>query len=264
MLSVDNFLFMLLFKSLWKTELCNVVDRLFPINGWSQRLIAWEMQKKWLFIWVHCEFTIGMNTLSGVKCNGLNRIICIFIQNIHCYFLFGSELILLVSFVSYVYKKSFTYSLNFCVPNSDIGLVKLPEPVTFNELVQPIPFACSSSSDGGEVAIAIGNGMRSDNDRLPPSHLQYVELQTISNLSCLKTFPFLVFRKSIVCVQGEEQRSICDGDSGGPLMLSSDNTLLGIVSFGRRTCQDGSAQVFTRVSQYTEWIEEVSGVKCKK
>lgn len=72
-----------------------------------------------------------------------------------------------------------------------------------------------------------------------------------------------MFRQSVVCAEGEGQRSICEGDSGGPL-FTFNNTLIGITSFGKETCEDGSPQVFTRVSEYTKWIKKVSGVECSK
>lgn len=113
-------------------------------------------------------------------------------------------------------------------------------------------------------AIVIGNGLTKDSDTMLPSILQYTELKTISMLSCLRTFPFLFLRRSVVCAKGEEQRSACRGDSGGPLVTANNNSLIGLTSFGSpRGCQAGAAQVYTRISSYTKWIKEVTGVDCK-
>lgn len=137
--------------------------------------------------------------------------------------------------------------------------------MAFNDVIKPIPFACSSSTDSGLDVIAIGNGITKDSDVSLPEILQYTELKTISKWSCLKSFPFLIFRQSVVCVKGEEQRSACHGDSGGPLISASNNKLMGLTSFGSpRGCQLGAAQVFTRISKYASWIQDVSGVKCQK
>lgn len=55
-------------------------------------------------------------------------------------------------------------------------------------------------------------------------------------------------------------RSSCVGDSGGPLLINNADegyTLAGIVSFGGAdyNCQS-QATIFTRVSNYKEWIQE--------
>lgn len=135
--------------------------------------------------------------------------------------------------------------------------------MTFSDVIKPIPFTCSKSSDFGLHVIAIGNGARNNNDTALPDILQYTELKTTSTLSCLKTFPFLIFRRSVICVEGEEKRSACHGDSGGPL-ITSDNTLLGLTSFGSHIgCEGGTPQVFTKIAKYAKWIKDVSGVKCK-
>ena len=62
----------------------------------------------------------------------------------------------------------------------------------------------------------------------------------------------------------------CYGDSGGPLMLREDNIfideselgpiLVGITSYGSTNCNStSSVGIYTRVSAYTEWIEQQAG-----
>lgn len=154
------------------------------------------------------------------------------------------------------------YKFNFFVLNSDIGLIRLPEPVEFSDVIKPIPFSCSLSIDTGLDVVAIGNGITKGDEFSFPKILQYTGLKTISTLSCLKKFPFLIFRRSVICVTGDEQRSACQGDSGGPL-VTTNKSLIGLTSFGSRNCQAGAPQVFTKIAKYAEWIKEVSGVECK-
>lgn len=151
------------------------------------------------------------------------------------------------------------FALNF----SDIALIKLPEPVEFSEVIKPIPIACSVSE--GMDVLAIGNGHTSDAYPGLPPILQYTELKTTNLQACLRSFPFLFSRKSVLCVVGEEHKSACRGDSGGPLVtLTPDDALVGLTSFGsKKGCELGESQVFTRVSSFTKWIKEVSGVECK-
>lgn len=50
----------------------------------------------------------------------------------------------------------------------------------------------------------------------------------------------------------------CQGDSGGPLMMRVDTrwVQLGIVSFGNKCGEPGYPGVYTRLSEYVEWINE--------
>ncbi|NXC19849.1 CTRC protein, partial [Corythaeola cristata] len=66
---------------------------------------------------------------------------------------------------------------------------------------------------------------------------------------------------TMVCAGGDGVVASCNGDSGGPLNCQSDGVweVAGIVSFGSALgCNTAKKpSVFTRVSAYVEWINEV-------
>lgn len=64
--------------------------------------------------------------------------------------------------------------------------------------------------------------------------IKYVELKILSRQKCLRVYPFLQFNTSVFCAisDGNEQKMIYMGDSGSPAVKASDQTLVGIVSFG--------------------------------
>ena len=53
----------------------------------------------------------------------------------------------------------------------------------------------------------------------------------------------------------------CQGDSGGPLVVRDGNEegkpwyLIGVVSFGTSECGIGHPAVYTKVTNYLDWIE---------
>ena len=62
-----------------------------------------------------------------------------------------------------------------------------------------------------------------------------------------------------MCAGGEIGKDSCGGDSGGGLFSKRDDgrwEVVGIVSFGSERCGDGTPGVYTRVSQYLQWIEQ--------
>ena len=68
-----------------------------------------------------------------------------------------------------------------------------------------------------------------------------------------------------LCAVGEIGKASCSGDSGGGLFSDLINgqdgqdrkwEVVGIVSRGSNNCGDGTPGVYTRVSQYLQWIEE--------
>lgn len=147
---------------------------------------------------------------------------------------------------------------------SDIGLIKLPKKVQFSETINPVKLACSSASNLN--VIAIGNGlMHTSSTELAPI-LQFTSLKTVPMWKCLSDFPFLLFRKSVICVRGVQQRSSCRGDSGGPLVASDNGALVGLTSFGSSEgCHLGYPQGYTNISSYLEWIKQVTGISdCQK
>lgn len=55
-------------------------------------------------------------------------------------------------------------------------------------------------------------------------------------------------------------KDACQGDSGGPLILKIEGrwTQIGIVSFGNKCGEPGYPGVYTRVSEFIDWIKNNS------
>lgn len=113
---------------------------------------------------------------------------------------------------------------------NDIGLIRLPNPVEFSDIIKPVKLACESIEK--KNVIVIGNGFMNTEHKISAPILQWTNLKTISYAECLRQYPFLLFRRSVICARGDQNESTCQGDSGGPLVADKTHILLGVTSFG--------------------------------
>jgi len=166
--------------------------------------------------------------------------------------------------------------------HNDIALIRLPRPAQRNTGVQ---FACMPLSlperslgvadETGEVigwgytksidAILMSGGDK-DTHNIPVVTQQSATLPIISREECDDRWSLTGgLQPGQMCAGGVAADS-CRGDSGGPLVMrmpTDDNSgmvspwvVTGVVSFGSRYCASGRPGVYTRVSEYVEWIQE--------
>ncbi|XP_063911981.1 serine protease snake-like [Zophobas morio] len=157
------------------------------------------------------------------------------------------------------YQKRFQYH--------DIALIKLERPVELDSHIRP---ACLYSNSQIKVEKAIATGWGKTDifaDGLSDGLLK-VTLDIIDNNLCNKSFRRLKIPNGIrndtqICTGRDTRgRDICVGDTGGPLQIyhSEDDILcmydvIGVASF-LNGCF-GEASVYTRVSYYLKWIEDI-------
>jgi len=100
--------------------------------------------------------------------------------------------------------------------------------------------------------------------------LQVVDLPILSNSKCEEYYGSVSFADGKrVCAGAEKGKDSCKGDSGGPLVINRINKRLknlitthedsvwiqiGVTSFGSSACGNGKPGVYTRVSEYIDWI----------
>lgn len=140
----------------------------------------------------------------------------------------------------------------------DIALIRLPEAVEFNSIIQPVRLSTASLVRSIEVDIignSIGtNGLKTD------SFVQYATMMTISITESEMILPKLneLHGSRVMCVKNNNERSITVGDSGGPVIRKDDGTLIAISSFIIENGFDRNLpQGFTVVMPYLEWINQI-------
>ncbi|XP_029944180.1 serine protease 27-like [Salarias fasciatus] len=142
---------------------------------------------------------------------------------------------------------------------NDICLLKLSTPVTFSDSIQPICLPTKGSTFHTGLSSWVTGFGTIDNGNLAEV-LQEVNVPIVGNTRCqcyLRDFSEIT--ENMVCAGREAGgKDSCQGDSGGPLMTQTSTSWVevGVVSFGDGCGLPRRPGVYTRVSQYEDWIRE--------
>ncbi|XP_065341265.1 clotting factor G beta subunit-like [Cloeon dipterum] len=152
----------------------------------------------------------------------------------------------------------------------DVALLKLREPVTFNQYIQPVclPPPIMKNLEGAIATVSGWGDTAWGEDR--SNVLLEVGVPIIPNSQCTKYFASRTIAKlnypqgitnNLLCAGDTEEggKDACKGDSGGPLVMREGNVhnLIGIVSTGVGCGSKNFPGVYVRISNYTEWIKNV-------
>uniref|UniRef100_A0A673MCK1 Zgc:123295 n=1 Tax=Sinocyclocheilus rhinocerous TaxID=307959 RepID=A0A673MCK1_9TELE len=146
--------------------------------------------------------------------------------------------------------------------DNDIALIQLSSAVNFSDYIRPVCLSTANSTfAAGTESWVTGWG------RLQPGGqfrkiLQEVMIPVVSNSDCKNAYGWFFTRNMIDGLLNQGGKSICPGDSGGP-MLSRNGSLWiqsGISSFTGKKCDHPKyPSVFVRVSRYQDWIKSYTG-----
>ncbi|GFT33793.1 clotting factor B [Trichonephila clavipes] len=153
---------------------------------------------------------------------------------------------------------------------NDIAVIRLKDSINFENNIQPI--CLPSAPDmrrmkllGREVTVTGWGDQDFGGKRA--SILREVNVKVINISSCDKSYeevrgsslPRGITRQFICAGVPEGGKDACQRDSGGPLMLLENSAwiLVGVVSFGFQCARAEYPGVYTRVTDYLDWLQEV-------
>ena len=146
---------------------------------------------------------------------------------------------------------------------NDIALLKLCHPVETADNVGfiDLPSAEFELENRAELRVA-GWGLTRESGKISPI-LRVVNVNKVSLDVCRTAYSGLVEKK--ICAGNWKYggKDSCQGDSGGPLWFENngEKQLVGIVSSGRGCARPYYPGLYSRVSLYIDWIEEVMNRK---
>ncbi|XP_067613149.1 serine proteinase stubble [Eurosta solidaginis] len=145
---------------------------------------------------------------------------------------------------------------------NDIAIIVLDKPVRKSKYVIPVCLPRAGRAPPkerlpGRRATVVGWGTTYYGGKESTTQRQ-AELPIWRNEDCDRSY-FQPINENFICAgYSDGGVDACQGDSGGPLMMRYDShwIQLGVVSFGNKCGEPGYPGVYTRVSQYLDWIRD--------
>ncbi len=152
--------------------------------------------------------------------------------------------------------------------NNDIALIELSENIDFSgcgescvkiDMLQPEEEETLLPNATPVLISGWGANFSSENLTIYPEQLQSAEVFMEGCLDSNRPDSF--YSNNMICAHGNG-KDTCVGDSGGPLAVlnsQGDYSVAGLTSWGSDPCaQPGEPGVYTRVANYTCWVEKNS------
>ncbi|HZF93880.1 MAG TPA: serine protease [Allosphingosinicella sp.] len=154
--------------------------------------------------------------------------------------------------------------------NNDIALLFLERSLTTGTI------AAADAQADALVEAAVANpptmsrvtGWGQTASQSDPPLLQTVDVPIVPRSRCRHPLSYGASRitDNMICAGfNEGERDSCQGDSGGPLTIASGSrrALVGVVSFGAGCAEPNKFGVYTRVANYTRWINSCIAGTCR-
>ncbi|KAM9241708.1 chymotrypsin-like elastase family member 2A [Dugong dugon] len=159
------------------------------------------------------------------------------------------------------------WNSNYITNGNDIALLKLANSVSLSKKIKLANLPPAGSILANNYPCYVTGWGRLQTNGALPDILQQGLLLVVDYATCSRTGWWgSSVKTNMVCAGGDGVTASCKGDSGGPLNCQADNgkwEVHGVVSFGSSLgCNYyHKPSVFTRVSNYIDWINLVKTSK---
>ncbi|KAM3967112.1 transmembrane protease serine 11D [Aphomia sociella] len=148
---------------------------------------------------------------------------------------------------------------------NDIAIATLNSPIVFGETIIPICLPQPGQDFAGWTGTIVGWG-RIGVEKSSSRTLLMASLKILSDEQCMKSQLAQHLKPTMMCAFSKGKDG-CQGDSGGPLLVyGTDGRYMqaGIVSWGIGCADPRYPGVYTKVSNYIDWIERqtADGDRC--
>ncbi|XP_078534221.1 plasma kallikrein-like isoform X2 [Lissotriton helveticus] len=139
----------------------------------------------------------------------------------------------------------------------DVALFELETPMNYTDLQLPICLPAKAEKDKIYSSCWVTGWGFTEESGYISNILQKAEIPRISNEECQSNYKQRRISNSMTCA-GYKTGGVdsCKGDSGGPFACQSEGVwdLVGITSWGEGCARQEQPGVYTKVSEFTDWI----------
>lgn len=149
--------------------------------------------------------------------------------------------------------------------NNDIALLRLETPAPFSEYIVPVCLPSREMAErvlhlNGTVTVVTGWGKEDLDSSRYSSALNVIKVPLVSHSICARQmFPHNISDNVLCAGILGQRKDACEGDSGGPMVTLYRDTwfLVGLVSWGDGCGKEDKLGIYTKVSNYNDWISKV-------
>jgi len=154
---------------------------------------------------------------------------------------------------------------------NDIAIIRLAEKIQMGPTVQPICLASGTSDYADRYATVMGWGVNTygylpDNgvQSTEPQNLQKTQMYILKPSVCGQLVDSSHTTPGKMCIYDVQSadKGVCSGDSGGPMVVNENGKYVqvGIASYINGPCGTAVPSVYSRVTYFKNFIQQVVGV----
>ncbi|XP_034940686.1 trypsin-1-like [Chelonus insularis] len=139
----------------------------------------------------------------------------------------------------------------------DIALIKIKDEFVVNKVLNFVSLPPKGYVVPEKAVARISGWGSLWEGGMSPDVLQKAEIETAEHNYCKQVYKNIalnIYQTHLCAYDPVESTGSCHGDSGGPLVV--DEKLVGLVSWANGCASTKYPTVYTRVTEYLDWIEE--------
>ncbi|XP_006638026.2 vitamin K-dependent protein C [Lepisosteus oculatus] len=154
------------------------------------------------------------------------------------------------------------------IADNDIALMRLSRPVPYSRYILPACLPPKGLAErvlllNGTRMVVSGWGREKEGSSKSSSALRFIDIPLAPLSQCAEVMSQSPTENMLCAGELGVKKDACEGDSGGPMVTRYKGTwfLVGLVSWGEGCGRTDKLGIYTKVSNYLDWVQQVQRAK---